>query len=91
LIFNIYIYIIDLYYENEDVKMFFRKKKKQEERPKTFIIEEMVTDNNGLPVLNFDDHVEAFNKAQKIIQSRKKVQKKPGSDYTRHFFDDEKK
>lgn len=67
--------------------MFFRKKSKQEKRS-TLIIEEMVTDNNGIPILNFGDDAAAFKEAQaQHSQNRKRSTKKPGSTYSKHFED----
>ena len=71
--------------------MFFRKKlkKQKEEQRTTLIIEEMVTDNNGLPILNFGDDVEAFKKAQaQHLNNRKKSAKNCSANYSKYFIDD---
>ena len=65
--------------------MFFRKKSKKEKRT-TLIIEEMVTDNNGLPIMNFGDDVNAYKEAQiQYLKHRKNSTKKPSSSYAKHF------
>ena len=71
--------------------IFGKKRSKKERKRSVLIIEEMVTDNNGLPVLNFGDDVLAAKEAQiQQILNPKKINKKLGPIYTKHFFDDNK-
>ena len=71
--------------------IFGKKRSKKERKRSVLIIEEMVTDNNGLPVLNFGDDVLAAKEAQiQQILNPKKINKKLGPIYTKHIFDDNK-
>lgn len=70
--------------------MFLKKRVKKEQRT-TLIIEEMVTDNNGIPILNFGTDAIAFEQEQiKKSQNRKRSEKKVCSRYTKYFVEDKK-